>query len=254
MSEEQQISISKELILNLEGYEGPLDVLLILARSQKVDLMKISISALAEQYLLFISEVRKKNLKLAVDYLVMAAWLAYLKSKLVLPQPEGENELTAEEMATRLKFQLRRLEAMRDVAKKIMGRKRLGRDIFSRGMPEGIRLIKSPIYYASLYDLFKAYSLHKARVAFAKMTIKPPALYSMEDALKRLEKMLGLGTPGWERLEKFLPNEFLKGAGIRAGISSTLAASLELARERKIDINQEEIFGPIYITKIAEEV
>ena len=117
-----------------------------------------------------------------------------------------------------------------------------------------IRLIKSPIYYASLYDLFKAYSLHKARVAFAKMTIKSPALYSMEDALKRLEKILGLGIPGWERLEKFLPDEFSKGVGIRSGISSTLAASLELARERKIDINQEEIFGPIYITKVAEEV
>ena len=147
-----------DLIVNLSGYEGPLDVLLIMAKSQKVDLMKISILQLTEQYLVFIAEVRKKNLELAADYLVMAAWLAYLKSNLLLPREETGEELTAEQMAERLKFQLKKLEAIRQVSEKLMNLPVLGTNFFNRGMPEGIRLIRTPEYYLSLYDLLKSYA------------------------------------------------------------------------------------------------
>ena len=166
---ESEIASSDDLIVNLEGYEGPLDVLLVLAKSQKVDLMQISILQLTEQYLVFIAKVREKNLELAADYLVMAAWLAYLKSNLLIPKEESGEELSAEEMAERLKFQLKKLEAIRQVSEKLMNLPKLGSDFFERGMPEGIRLIRTPEYYLSLYDLLKSYADQRYKSAYSSM-------------------------------------------------------------------------------------
>ena len=235
-----------DLIVNLSGYEGPLDVLLIMAKSQKVDLMKISILQLTEQYLVFIAEVRKKNLELAADYLVMAAWLAYLKSNLLLPREETGEELTAEQMAERLKFQLKKLEAIRQVSEKLMNLPVLGTNFFNRGMPEGIRLIRTPEYYLSLYDLLKSYANQRYKSAYSSMVIERPAVYAMEEALVRLQRMVGTAFE-WVKLESFLPPEFSKGKNARSGVAGTLAAAMELVREGVLEVQQLAPFGPVFI-------
>ena len=235
-----------DLIVNLSGYEGPLDVLLIMAKSQKVDLMKISILQLTEQYLVFIAEVRKKNLELAADYLVMAAWLAYLKSNLLLPREETGEELTAEQMAERLKFQLKKLEAIRQVSEKLMNLPVLGTNFFNRGMPEGIRLIRTPEYYLSLYDLLKSYANQRYKSAYSSMVIERPAVYAMEEALVRLQRMVGTALE-WTKLESFLPPEFSKGKNARSGVAGTLAAAMELVREGVLEVQQLAPFGPVFI-------
>ena len=235
-----------DLIVNLSGYEGPLDVLLIMAKSQIVDLMKISILQLTEQYLVFIAEVRKKNLELAADYLVMAAWLAYLKSNLLLPREETGEELTAEQMAERLKFQLKKLEAIRQVSEKLMNLPVLGTNFFNRGMPEGIRLIRTPEYYLSLYDLLKSYANQRYKSAYSSMVIERPAVYAMEEALVRLQRMVGTAFE-WTKLESFLPPEFSKGKNARSGVAGTLAAAMELVREGVLEVQQLAPFGPVFI-------
>jgi len=237
---------NNDLIVNLSGYEGPLDVLLVMAKSQKVDLMKISILQLTEQYLVFIAEVRKKNLELAADYLVMAAWLAYLKSNLLLPREETGEELTAEQMAERLKFQLKKLEAIRQVSEKLMDLPVLGTNFFNRGMPEGIRLIRTPEYYLSLYDLLKSYANQRYKAAYSSMTIERPAVYAMEEALIRLQRMVGTAFE-WTKLENFLPPEFSRGKNARSGVAGTLAAAMELVREGVVEVQQMDPFGPVYI-------
>lgn len=237
---------NEDLIVNLSGYEGPLDVLLIMAKSQKVDLMKISILQLTEQYLVFIAEVRKKNLELAADYLVMAAWLAYLKSNLLLPREETGEELTAEQMAERLKFQLKKLEAIRQVSEKLMNLPVLGTNFFNRGMPEGIRLIRTPEYYLSLYDLLKSYANQRYKSAYSSMVIERPAVYAMEEALVRLQRMVGTAFE-WTKLESFLPPEFSKGKNARSGVAGTLAAAMELVREGVLEVQQLAPFGPVFI-------
>ncbi len=237
---------NEDLIVNLSGYEGPLDVLLVLAKSQKVDLMQISILQLTEQYLVFIAEVRKKNLELAADYLVMAAWLAYLKSNLLLPREESGEELTAEQMAERLKFQLKKLEAIRLVSEKLMNLPVLGTNFFNRGMPEGIRLIRTPEYYLSLYDLLKSYANQRYKSAYSSMTIERPAVYAMEEALVRLQRMVGTAFE-WTKLENFLPPEFSKGKNARSGVAGTLAAAMELVREGVLEVQQLAPFGPVFI-------
>ena len=237
---------NNDLIVNLSGYEGPLDVLLVMAKSQKVDLMKISILQLTEQYLVFIAEVRKKNLELAADYLVMAAWLAYLKSNLLLPREETGEELTAEQMAERLKFQLKKLEAIRQVSEKLMVLPVLGTNFFNRGMPEGIRLIRTPEYYLSLYDLLKSYANQRYKAAYSSMTIERPAVYAMEEALIRLQRMVGTAFE-WTKLENFLPPEFSRGKNARSGVAGTLAAAMELVREGVVEVQQMVPFGPVYI-------
>tara|TARA_B100000579_G_scaffold407599_1_gene395017 strand:+ start:198 stop:995 length:798 start_codon:yes stop_codon:yes gene_type:complete len=249
---ESGIASSDDLIVNLEGYEGPLDVLLVLAKSQKVDLMQISILQLTEQYLVFIAEVRERNLELAADYLVMAAWLAYLKSNLLIPKEESGEELSAEEMAERLKFQLKKLEAIRQVSEKLMKLPKLGSDFFERGMPEGIRLIRTPEYYLSLYDLLKSYADQRYKTAYSSMTIERPPVYAMEDALVRLQRMVGT-VPDWTRLETFLPKEFSTGKGARSGVAGTLAASMELVREGLIEVQQLMPFGPVFIKNKKKE-
>ena len=249
--EDEYIS-SDDLIVNLKGYEGPLDVLLALARNQKVDLMEISILELVEQYTLFIAKVRGSNLELAADYLVMAAWLAYLKSILLLPKTETGEELTAEEMADRLKLQLKKLEAIRLVSKKLMDLPKLGQDFFARGMPEGIRLIRTPNYYLSFYDLLKSYADQRYKTAYSKMTIERPAVYAMEDALVRLQRLIG-EVPEWTKLEKFLPPEFAEGGPARTGVAGTLAAAMELVREGVLEVQQLVPFGPVFFKNKSSE-
>ena len=190
------VEIAKEngegLIVDVDGYEGPLDVLLALARVQKVDLRKISILALAEQYLTFIEAARIKQLDLAADYLVMASWLAYLKSKLLLPQDERSGEPSAEEMAERLTLQLQRLEAIRIAATRLMARDRLGQEVFWRGSPEGVRVIKTPRYADTLLDLLKAYSVQRTKkIVHSSYEVHKLKLFAVEDARHRLERMLG---------------------------------------------------------------
>jgi segregation and condensation protein A len=208
--------------------------------------MKISILQLTEQYLVFIAEVRKKNLELAADYLVMAAWLAYLKSNLLLPREETGEELTAEQMAERLKFQLKKLEAIRQVSEKLMNLPVLGTNFFNRGMPEGIRLIRTPEYYLSLYDLLKSYANQRYKSAYSSMVIERPAVYAMEEALVRLQRMVGTAFE-WTKLESFLPPEFSKGKNARSGVAGTLAAAMELVREGVLEVQQLAPFGPVFI-------
>lgn len=236
----------KALILDLEGYEGPLDVLLSLARDQKVDLTQISILKLADQYLAFVQEAQDLQLELAADYLVMAAWLAYLKSRLLLPQTESEDEPSGAEMAAALAFQLRRLESMRDVGQKLFARPQLGQDLFQRGAPEPVSVRVNPVYELSLYDILEAYARQSGRGQKAPLTIAALDLYSVEEAIKRLESLLGR-VPDWQTLSTFLPDQLKPGLGARSAVAATFAASLELVREGRVQLKQDETFGPIYV-------
>ncbi|HJS30626.1 MAG TPA: ScpA family protein [Alphaproteobacteria bacterium] len=240
------------LVVDLEGFEGPIDVLLMLARDQKVDLTKISILALADQYLAFIDSARELRLEIAADYLVMAAWLAYLKSRLLLPTPaESEDEPSAAEMAEALAFQLRRLQAMQDAGVRLMARPQLGRDVFARGAPEGLRIVARPQYEATLYDLLRAFGEHKARVERGRLDIVPSELYSMEMALERLSTMLGR-MPEWTTLASFLPKGIGNSLIFRSAHAAMLAAGLELVRSGRMHIRQDVPFGPIYVRKAPD--
>lgn len=240
------------LVVDLDGYEGPLDLLLVLARSQKVDLARISILQLAEQYLAFIARARRPGIEVAADYLVMAAWLAYLKSRLLLPDVEDEDVPDGPELAAHLSFQLRRLEAMREAAARLMGRDRLGRDVFPRGQPEGVRVVRNTVYEVSVFELLRAYADHRARRVREPLGIAARELYSMEQAHERLRRVLG-DLPGWERLEAFLPPE-VKGAALyRSAVSAMLGAGLEMAREGRVELRQARTFGPIYMRRRRRE-
>ncbi len=237
------------LILDLDGYEGPLDVLLTLARSQKVDLARISILQLAEQYLAFIGSARQLRLEIAAEYLVMAAWLAYLKSRLLLPEVESEeDEPSAAEMAEALAHRLRRLEAMRDVAGRLMARPQLGQEVFAGGAPEGLSVETTPVYHASLFELLDAYARHRTKRAPRALIVEASHYYSMESAYRRLTGLLG-SVPDWESLTRFLPDEQGDRARQRSALASTLAASLELAREGKLSLRQSKPFGAIYLRR-----
>ena len=233
-------------VVDLDGYEGPIDVLLKLAREHKLDLTKISILALADQYLAFIAKVRRTNLELAADYLVMAAWLAYLKSRLLLPDLGEEDEPTGEEMAAALAFQLQRLEAMQDAGQRLMGRNRLGQDFFPRGAPETFRALINPVLEVTLFDLLKAYGDQRRRIEGGTLHIESFEIHTVEDALRRLKSLVG-STPDWQSLWRFLPEGVLEGLVQRSAIASTFAASLEMAREGKIKLRQSGPFGPIYL-------
>ena len=245
---EQSTPPEDRLVVAVEGFEGPLDLLLALARSQKVDLTRISVLELADQYLEFIELIRGRNLDLAADYLVMAAWLAYLKSRLMLPQSEvGEGEPTANEMASLLRWRLQRLQAMRETANRLMARDRLGREIFGRGMPEPINVVKLPEHADTLYDLLTAYATQRLKRAGVR-TYKPahaPVLL-IEEARERLERMLG-SIGSWAGLSRFLPPEWSGGTRRRSGLASTLLASLELTRDGKLEMRQLTPYSEIYI-------
>lgn len=234
------------LVLQIDGFEGPLDVLLTLARAQKVDLAHISILQLVEQYLEFVAEARKIKLELAADYLVMAAWLAYLKSRLLLPKEEDGEEPSAEELAFRLQLRLQRLEAMRDVGARIMARDRMGRDVFKRGRPEGLKLLKRGHYDVTLYELLKAYAENRQKFSITEIRIERRPVYSLEDALERLNGLIG-GAFNWAQLADFLPGDMKDKRLRKSALASMFAASLELAREGSADLRQMETFGPIFL-------
>ncbi len=236
------------LVVDVEGFEGPLDVLLMLARQQKVDLAKISILALADQYLTFIEEARRLRLELAADYLVMAAWLAYLKSRLLLPDshmPEGQ---TAEDMANALAQRLKRLEAIREVAERLFERPLLDRDVFGRGQPEPIAHIKRPQWTATLYDLLSAYASQRQRHALAHLHYAKRAVWSLAEAREVLERLIGQSSD-WSRLDDYLIAFVVEPALVPTVFASSFASALELVREGYAEIHQHAAFAPIYMRK-----
>lgn len=236
-----------DLVLDLDGYEGPIDVLLALARDQKVDLKKISILELADQYLAFVARARRLRLELAADYLVMAAWLAYLKSRLLLPEPPKDGEPSGAEMAAALAFQLQRLAAMQKAGQSLLALPQLDRDFFYRGEPEPVRLIQVPVYNLTLYELLKAYGTHPGRKREGILHIEPLRLFSMDDALHRIGDLIGHKLD-WTILREFLPEDLqLNPLQRRAALAATFAASLELARSGRVQLRQDGTFGPIYL-------
>jgi segregation and condensation protein A len=239
------------LILDLDGFEGPLDVLLNLARDQKVDLRRISILQLAEQYLAFIAEARRLHLDIAADYLVMAAWLAYLKSRLLVPEPEtAADEPSGLELAARLAFRLRQLEAMRRAAEQLYARDRVGQTLFRRGMPEGVRIIRHSTYDCSILDMLRAYGQFKSSKGGTEalpMRMARRRIISIEEALERLQRLVG-NLPDWTILQSFLPAD-LDEYGTRSAIASHFTASLEMAKQGKVELRQLQPFGPLFIRR-----
>jgi segregation and condensation protein A len=241
------------LVLDLEGYEGPIDLLLALAREQKVDLAKLSILALADQYLAFIAEQRRLRLEIAADYLVMAAWLAYLKSRLLLPEPPVDDDgPSAAELASALSHRLRLLEAMQRAGTALMARPQLGRDVFLRGAPEGLPRIDLPEYRLSLYEMLAAYGEGHRRQHTSVLTIEPITFHSLDEALQRLARLVGQ-VPDWRELAAFLPEELRGGVYRRSALASTFAAMLELTRSGRVELRQDRAFGPIYLRSPRRE-
>jgi segregation and condensation protein A len=239
-------------VVDVAGFEGPLDLLLALARTQKVDLAKISVLALVEQYLTFVVEAQKVKLELAADYLVMAAWLAYLKSRLLLPRDkEDPDTASAEDLAQRLAFRLMRLDAMRNAAAQLMTRKRLGRDVFERGNPETVKTTRDTTYTAEIYDLLKAYADQRRRTVRLVHVVKARKVWSIKDARLRLEKLMGASAGDWTQLDMFFEQYLPKGEEERTAIASSFGATLEMAREGLLEIRQDEPFAPIYMRKRA---
>ena len=238
------------LVVDVDGFEGPLDLLLALARTQKVDLAKISMLALAQQYLAFVTEAQRLRLELAADYLVMAAWLAYLKSRLLLPRDsEADDEPTGAELVQRLAFRLMRLEAMRSAAAQLMTRRRLGRDVFGRGMPEGVRTIREKQYTAEIYDLLKAYAQQRSSVVKRVHVVKARTVWSIKEARQRLERLVGQSTGDWVQLDTFLERYLPAAAAGRTVLASSFGATLEMAREGLVEIRQEAPYAPIYMKR-----
>jgi segregation and condensation protein A len=235
---------AERLTLDLDGWEGPLDLLLTLARSQKVDLARISILALVEQYLAFIADAKKLRLEIAADYLVMAAWLAYLKSCLLLPK-DPTVDPSPEELAMRLQLRLQRLQAMREAGARLMGRDRIGRDVFLRRSPEGLKVLRKSIWQADLYDLISAYGIVRARTQPSVHVIARRPVMTLDEALHRLETLIGAKVE-WTRLEAFLPAtqdpEYRRSA-----LASSFVATLELARLGKVSLQQDGVFEPLYV-------
>lgn len=233
-------------ILDLDGYEGPIDILLQLAREQKLDLTRISILALADQYLAFIRQARQLRLEIAADYLVMAAWLAYLKSRLLLPVTDDDEEPSGVQLAAALRFQLQRLEAMQEAGRKVIALPRLGREVFARGEVEPLRVVVTPAYDVSLFELLQAYARHSVRVKATSLRIAPSNLYSVDDAIRRLSGLLG-EMPTWRSLLAFLPTDLHDALHRRSALASTFAATLEMAKSGKLRLRQDGTYGPIYL-------
>lgn len=232
------------LTLALGAWEGPLDLLLQLARNQKVDLTKISILALVEQYLAFINSARTLRLELAADYLVMAAWLAYLKSCLLLPK-QAQEEPSAEELALRLQMRLQRLDAMREAGARLMARPQLGRDVFTRGSPEGLRIVRASAIDCTLYELLRAYGHLRGRSEQRVYAIKRRPVFGLDEAIERLEQSLGIALD-WTELMQFLPRS--EDADYRRSVlASGFVAALELAKQGRVDLSQAEAFGPLHL-------
>ena len=244
---EQRIS-AENLVIDVDGFEGPLDLLLTLARTQKVDMRKISILQLAKQYLTFVEEAKRIRLELAADYLVMAAWLAFIKSRLLLPQEASEDSPSGEELAAHLAFQLERLEAMRRSASKLMARDQLGRDFFGRGILQDVTLKKNIVYKATVLDLMQAYARLRVKENFKPLHIEERnKIFTMEQALERMKSLIGHAIE-WGTLEQFMPAGWLNDPKRRRSVTaSTFAAMLELVKLGKLDLRQNDTFSQIEI-------
>ncbi len=241
-----------QLVVDVDGFEGPLDLLLTLARTQKVDLARISILALVEQYLEFVAEARRMRLELAADYLVMAAWLAFLKSRLLLPVQKDEDEPTGEELAAALAFRLRRLEAMREVSSKLMARNRLGIHVFARGMPETMSVEHRSKWDASIYDLLHAYANQRQRQSVTSVTVLRRTVWSLQEAQELLKRLIGeIGE--WAPINSYLRDYLIDPEERATVVASTFSASLEMVREGLAEIRQGEPFSPVYIRAVAKE-
>jgi segregation and condensation protein A len=232
------------LTLDLDGWEGPLDLLLSLARAQKVDLSKISILALTEQYLAFIDNAKALKLEIAADYLVMAAWLAYLKSCLLLPK-DPEVEPSPEELALRLQLRLQRLQAMREAGARLMARDRLGRDVFGRGAPEGLKVVRKAAWDASIFDLISAYGAVRARAEPPMHIVQRRPVMTLEQAIERVSRMVG-ALIDWTSLEAFIPVD-AQGDYRRSALASSFLAALELAKQGRLSLAQEAPFAPLLV-------
>ena len=236
------------MYVDVGGYEGPLDLLLDLARRQKVDLAAISVLALAEQYLAFIETVREKRIEVAADYLVMAAWLAYLKSRLMVPQAPADEEPSGEMLAALLQFRLKRLEAMRAAASQLMNRPRLGFQVYARGMPEPIEITRTSLWEASLYDLLKAYASQRERGLDSEYSPIQRTVWSLQEARDILQRLIG-DSFEWVPMDAYLA-DYLATPAERATIrASSFASSLELVRLGQIDLRQTETFGPLFVRR-----
>jgi segregation and condensation protein A len=247
--ERLEIEDGEQLRVDVGGFEGPLDLLLAMARTQKVDITKISVLALAQQYLDFIAQARALRLEIAADYLVMAAWLAFLKSKLLLPaEPTEEGEPTGEELAALLAFRLKRLDAMRDAAAQLMTRKRLGRDVFGRGLPEPIRVNRSSVYEANVYDLLKAYSQQRQRNVARTLHMEKRTVWSLKEARDELERLLGVACD-WAPLDQLLAEFLVEPEIRRTALASSFTATLEMTREGQLEIRQSKSFAPLLVRR-----
>lgn len=233
-------------MVKLDGFDGPLDMLLSLAHEQKVDLSAISISALAEQYLAYINAARRLRLEIAADYLVMAAWLAFLKSRLLLPAPPSAEEPNPADMAAALKFQLQRLESMQKAAEQLRDLPQLGYEVFVRGIPEPVRKVEKPIYDLKLYDLLQALGAPQRRAKPQRYSLPEWKLMSLEAALERLGTMLGV-MPEWTELDAFVPQLAMDKLEARSSVASMFAASLEMAKLGKLELRQDKAFAPIFL-------
>jgi segregation and condensation protein A len=234
--------------VDVDGYEGPLDLLLELARRQKVDLSRISVLALAEQYLEFIEAARRVRLELAADYLVMAAWLAYLKSRLLLPAPPKAEEPDPRELAASLARRLKRLQAIRAAAERLTERPRLGRDLFLRGAPEGLDIVNAPLYRASLFDLLSAYAIQRQKQALSHVSFKTRQVWSLAEAREALERIVGMAVE-WTTLDDYLIAWVATPAQARTVRASTFSASLEMVKEGLIDLRQDRAFAPLWLRR-----
>lgn len=240
---------AEALIVDVGAFEGPLDLLLTLSRTQKVDLRQVSILALAQQYLAFVEQAKRLRLELAADYLVMAAWLAFLKSRLLLPPDPSEEGPSGEELAAHLAFQLERLEAMRNAAAQLMARDQLGRDFFARGITEDVQRVRRVTYTATLLDLMQGYARIRTRDDFRPFVLDRQHVMTMEQALERMRSLIGFAG-NWTDIISYLPDGWdADPQRRRSTTAATFAASLELAKEGKIEIRQGEMFAPIEIRK-----
>ncbi|MFN3281754.1 MAG: segregation and condensation protein A [Tabrizicola sp.] len=240
---------AEALIVDVDGFEGPLDLLLTLSRTQKVDLRKISVLKLAEQYLGFVERARSLRIELAADYLVMAAWLAFLKSRLLLPPEPGDEGPSAEDLAAHLAFQLERLQAMRDAAARLMGRDQLGRDFFARGIPEDMTHHRKVVWTATLLDLMRAYARIRTRDEFRPFVLDREHVYTMEQALERMRGLIGYAGD-WATLVSFLPEGWdVTPMARRSALAAHFAAVLELAKRGQVSLRQGETFAPIELRR-----
>jgi segregation and condensation protein A len=235
------------LTIDIDGWEGPLDLLLALARSQKVDLRQLSILQLVDQYLSYVNEARELKLELAADYLVMAAWLAYLKSALLLPR-DPEIEPSPEEMALRLQLRLERLSAMREAGARLVARDRLGRDVFTRGAPEGLKTMRKSRWQAEIYDLIAAYGQISARTRPVMHIVAVRPVMTLEDAIHRVSELIGQRI-AWSTIESFLPED-ASGSYRKSALASSFVAALELAKQGRVEIRQKSAFAPLYLRGI----